>query len=68
MKKPIKRSDLVIRRAAVKVLECGNNILAEARGKNVLFRAKLVSRLSDDRVDDVQTGDFVFWFALLVQI
>lgn len=47
------------------MLERGDDVLAEARRKDVLLRAELVPRLSDDGVDDVQPGDFVFWLALL---
>lgn len=47
------------------MLEGGDDVLAEARREDVLLRPKLVSRLSDDGVDDVQPGDFVFWLALL---
>lgn len=36
-------SDLIIRRAAIEVLERSDNILAEAWSKNVLLCAKLVS-------------------------
>lgn len=49
------------------MLEGGDDVLAEARREDVLLRAKLVSRLSDDGVDDVQAGDFVFWLALLAR-
>lgn len=47
------------------MLERGDDVLAEAWREDVLLRAKLVSRLSDNGVDDVQPGDFVFWLALL---
>lgn len=49
------------------MLECRNNILAESWCKNILLCTKLVPGLSDDRVDDIQPRNFVFWFALLTQ-
>lgn len=36
----------------------------KARCKNVFVRSELMTRLSDDRVDDIKTRDLVFWFAL----
>ena len=58
---------LVIRGTAVKVLEGADDVLAEARGEHVLLHAKLVPRLPDDGVDNVQPGHLVFWFALLMR-
>lgn len=46
------------------MLESCNNILAESRCKNILLCAKLVPGLSDNGVDNVQSRNFVFWFAL----
>lgn len=64
---PLKLSDLIVWRAAVEMLERCDDILAEAWSEDVLLRPKLVPRLSDNWVDDVQAWDFVFWFALLMQ-
>lgn len=47
------------------MLEGCNDILAESWGKNILLCTELVPGLSDDGVDDVQSRNFVFWFALL---
>lgn len=46
------------------MLECCNNILAESGCKNILLCAKLVPGLSDNGVNDVESRNFVFWFAL----
>lgn len=56
---------LIVRRAAVKMLEGCNDILAESWGKNILLCAELVPGLSDNGIDDVQPRNFVFGFALL---
>ncbi len=55
---------LVISRAAVEVLERGNDVLTETRRENIFLLTKLVTRLPYNGVDDVQTGDFVFKLAL----
>lgn len=47
------------------MLERCDDILAEPWGKNILLCTELVPGLSDDGIDDVQSGNFVFWFALL---
>lgn len=55
---------LIIGGAAVKMLESCNDVLAESWCKNILLGAKLVPGLSDNGVDDIQSRNFVFWFAL----
>lgn len=45
--------------------ERGLHVLGEARRKDVLLGAELVPRLPHNRVDDIDSGNFVFGFALL---
>lgn len=59
-----RRAYLIIRRASVEVLEGGDDVLAEAWREHVLLLAKLVPRLTHNRIDDVQTGDLVLRLAL----
>ena len=40
------------------------HISGKARSKHILFRTKLMTRLTHYRIDYIQTGDLIFWFAL----
>lgn len=55
---------LVIRGTSVEVLESGDDVLAETWSEHVLLLAKLVPRLTHNRVNHIQTGDLVLRLAL----
>lgn len=58
------RTHFVIRWTSVEILEGGDDVLAEARTKEIFLLPELMPRLSHNGVNDIQPRDFVFWLAL----
>lgn len=55
---------LVLRGASEQIDKRRLHVARETRCKDVLFGAELMAGLAHDRIDDVQTGNLVFGFAL----
>lgn len=56
---------LVFGGAPEEVRKCGLHVLGKARRKDILLRAELMPGLTHNRVDDIDSGNFVLGLAFL---